>query len=93
MRAPEQGGEVAAKELGGWGRAQEETREAGLGASRPLLRSPIPRALLRDLYVQGRASPLAHTCPGRGRLPLSHLTPAPVPRPPCLWPALQGWCH
>lgn len=92
MRAREQGGEVAAKELGGWERAQE-TREAGLRTSRPPPTLTHPTCTPQGRVRAGEGqSPRSHL-PGRGRLPLSHLTPAPVPSPPCLWPALQGWCH
>lgn len=113
MRAPraERWGQERKELGGGLGRgAKEERREAGL-----LQTSSIPSPTLThhpsvhssgDVHVQGRASPLTHTCPwmqgfpssgtqgAQGRLGLSHLTGVPLPGSPCtLWPALHGWCQ
>lgn len=66
MRAHEQGGEVAAKELGGWERAQEETREAGLRTSRP-----PPTLTPSHVHSSG-------TCTCRGG-PVPSLTPPTEP--------------
>lgn len=81
MRAQEQGGEVAAKELGGWEGpgGDQGGRPADLQAAS--YADPIPRALLRDVYVQGGPVPRSHL-PRPGRLPVSHLTQLLSPVPP-----------
>lgn len=78
---------MAAKELGGWERAQEETREAGLRTSRP-----PPMLTPSHVHSSGtctcRGEPVPSLTPARARpAPTEPPHSSSCPQSPRLWPA------